>query len=86
MFLLDDILFAPVKGLATVCQKIHEAAQEDLEKQEKDILAALAELHQQLDALKIGEEDFDARETELLDRLEACQQLTRPGQDTDDGR
>ncbi len=45
MFLLDDLLLAPIKGLAAVCQKVHEAAEEDLEAQEKAVLADLAELH-----------------------------------------
>jgi len=75
MFLLDDILLAPIKGLAAVCQKVHDAAEEDLENQEKALMAALAELHQQLDAAQIGDEDFNVREGELLDRLEACQAL-----------
>ena len=35
------------------------------------ILADLAELHQLLESARIGEEDFDRRETMLLDRLEA---------------
>jgi hypothetical protein len=74
MFLLDDILLSPLKGLALVCRKVHEAAQEDLQKQEKDILATLAELHQLMDAGRIGDEDFNVRESDLLDRLEACQQ------------
>ena len=73
MFLLDDILLAPIKGLAAVCQKVHDAAQEDLADQEKAVLATLAELHQQLDGGWIAEADFNARECELLDRLEACQ-------------
>jgi hypothetical protein len=50
MFLLDDILLAPIKGLAAICQKVHDAALEDLEQQEKDILATLTELHQLMDA------------------------------------
>jgi hypothetical protein len=75
MFLLDDILLAPIKGLAVMCQKVQEAAQEDLEKQEKDILATLAELHQLMDEGRIGDEDFDVRECDLLDRLEACQKV-----------
>jgi hypothetical protein len=82
MFLLDDLLLAPIKGLAVVCQKVREAAQEDLLAQEKAILAALAELHQQLDAAQIGDEEFNTREGELLDRLEACQRLTKSGQGT----
>ena len=64
---------APIKGLAVMCRKVHDAAQEDLEQQEKDILATLAELHQLMDAGRIGDEDFNVRECDLLDRLEACQ-------------
>jgi len=73
MFLLDDILLSPLKGLALVCRKVHQAAQEDLERQEKEILAALAELHHLMDAGRIGDADFNVRESDLLDRLDACQ-------------
>jgi hypothetical protein len=73
MFLLDNILFAPIHGLTAICRKVHEAAQEDLEAQEQATLAALAELHQQLDGGGISEEEFNARESALLDHLEACQ-------------
>ena len=79
MFLLDDILLSPIKGLAMMCQKVHDAAQEDLEKQEKNILATLAELHQLMDAGRIGDDDFNVRECDLLDRLEACQQTRGTG-------
>ena len=78
MFLLDDILLAPIKGLAAVCQKVHDAAKEDLADQEKAVMATLAELHQQLDSGCIGDADFNARESALLDRLEACQQARNP--------
>ena len=79
MFLLDDILLAPIKGLTVMCHKVHDAAQEDLEKQEKDILGTLAELHQLMDAGGIGDEDFNDRECSLLDRLEACQKVRGTG-------
>ena len=78
MFLLDDILLAPIKGLAVICRKVHEAAKKDLEQQERDILAALGELHQLMDAGQIGDEDFNGRESHLLDRLEACQEARGP--------
>ena len=74
MFLLDDIFLTPIRGVAALCQKVHEAAREDLEQQEKTVLAALAELHQELEAQRIGDEEFDRRECELLDRLDACRQ------------
>ena len=76
MFLLDDLIFAPLKGLAAVCQKVHDAAQEDLEQQEKSVLADLSELHHLLDDGRIGDEDFDVREGLLLDRLDACRRAT----------
>lgn len=79
MFLIDDIFLAPIKGLAAVCQKVHEAAEEDLENQEKAVLAALAELHAELDSGRIGDEDFNSREGELLDRLDACQEARSGG-------
>jgi hypothetical protein len=71
MFLLDDILMAPFKGLAGICRKVYEAAEDDLEGQEKSLLATLAELYQELETGNIGDEDFNTRENALLERLEA---------------
>jgi hypothetical protein len=71
MFLLDDILLSPIKGLTVICQKVHEAAQEDLDQQEKTILAQLAELYQQVESTGIEDETFNAGESALLERLEA---------------
>ncbi|MBI2480553.1 MAG: gas vesicle protein GvpG [Planctomycetia bacterium] len=73
MFLIDDVLLAPLKGFASVCQKIYDAAQQDLDDQEKAIVEQLLHLHQQLEAGQISNEEFDPRETALLDRLEAIQ-------------
>ena len=72
MFFLDDLLLAPIKGLAAVCQKVHQAAEEDLEAQEKAVLADLAELHHLLAVNQISDEDFNTREVGVLDRLDAC--------------
>ena len=83
MFLLDDILLAPFKGLAAVCQKIREAADEELDSQEKEILASLTELHQCLESGKIGDQEFDVRETVLLDRLDAARSARRPADEGD---
>ncbi len=70
MFILDDILFAPVKGFAAVCQKVQEAAEQQLEANEKAIMTNLAEMHQLLESGEIDEEEFDAREDALLQQLE----------------
>ena len=76
MFILDDILLSPLKGLAAVSRQVEEAARGDLENQEKAAVAALSELHRCLEENKIGDEEFNAREEALLDRLEAIQDAT----------
>ena len=71
MFLLDDILLSPIKGLAAVCRKVEEAARQDLENQEKGAMSALGELHRRLEMGQIDENEFDAQETQLLERIES---------------
>jgi hypothetical protein len=75
MFLLDDILLSPVKGLMTIARKVQEIAKNDSEEQEKDILNSLSELHQLFESKTIGSEQFDERETALLDQLDAIQNM-----------
>jgi len=71
VFLLDDILLAPLKGLAAVCRKVHEAAEQELEGRESGALQALSELYHQLEMREIDEAEFDRREAELLGQLDA---------------
>ncbi len=70
MLLIDDILLAPLKGFAAVCRHVQEAALKDLENQKNEIIAALSELHQQLESGRIDEKEFDIQESKLLERLE----------------
>jgi hypothetical protein len=86
MFLLDDILLSPVRGLAAVCRKVQEAAQQDLENQEKTAMSALGELHRRLEMGQIDENEFDSEEARLLARLETLAQTLRPHSDDNDGR
>ena len=78
MFLLDDILLSPMKGLAAVCRKVEEAARQDLENQEKGAMSALGELHRRLETGQIDEKDFDLEETRLLEQIEATCQDAAP--------
>jgi hypothetical protein len=71
MFLLDDILLSPVKGLACICRKVEEAARQDLENQERGTMSALSELHRRLETGEIDEQQFDLEETKLLERMES---------------
>jgi hypothetical protein len=85
MFLLDDILLSPVKGLAAVCRKVQEAAQQDLENQEKGAMSSLGELHRRLEAGQIDENEFDLEETRLLGKIESLAKMLRPQDETEDG-
>ncbi len=78
MFLLDDILLSPVKGLAAVCRKVQEAARQDIENQEKNTMSALSELHRRLETGQIEEADFDAEETRLLEQIERLSNMLAP--------
>jgi hypothetical protein len=70
MFLIDNLLAAPLRGLVFVLKKIHEAVQQEGEVEERAIMADLSALHRALDGGAITEADFDAREQELLRRLD----------------
>ncbi|OHB66469.1 MAG: hypothetical protein A2V70_02745 [Planctomycetes bacterium RBG_13_63_9] len=73
MFLVDDILLAPFKGLAAVCRQVQDAARQELEGQKRDVMATLAGLHQRLESGQIDEEEFDIQEASLLEQLEGIE-------------
>jgi len=73
MFLVDDLLMSPVKGVLWVFREIHEAAQQELAGESEAITAALSELYMNLETERITEEQFDAQEKVLLDRLDRLQ-------------
>ncbi|OHB82036.1 MAG: hypothetical protein A2V98_03935 [Planctomycetes bacterium RBG_16_64_12] len=78
MFLIDDILLAPLKGLAAVCRQVQDAARQELDGQHKAALAALAELHKELESGRIEEEEFDVQEARLLEQLESIERTLNP--------
>lgn len=70
MIIIDDLLFwLPLKGLIAVCKKVHELAEQELgdESKLKEELLMIQTLYE-LD--QISEEEYQARETEILRRLE----------------
>jgi hypothetical protein len=73
MFLIDDLLMSPVKGVLWVFREIHDAAQTELAGESQAITAALSELYMKLETGQISETEFDAREKVLLDRLDRLQ-------------
>lgn len=69
MFILDDILLAPIKGLAWLTKKIKEQAEEEYFNESK-VQEGLIELQIQLDEGKITEREYKKQEEKLLERLE----------------
>jgi hypothetical protein len=65
------MLLAPIHGLLWIARKIDEAVSQEQEKEEEELQARLRELHLRLEAGQLGEPEFEAQETELLDRLDA---------------
>ncbi len=73
MFLADDIVLFPVKSLLSLFREIYNAAVQEIAEEADSIRAELGELYQSLEAGMLDEEAFDARERELLDRLDAIE-------------
>ncbi len=78
MFLLDDILFAPVKGVGWLAQQIADEANKQLfdEASLKESLERLQELHE---AGEVSEKEFQELEGKLLLRLQKARQMKRQG-------
>ena len=74
MLLIDDILTFPIKGIFWIFREIHNAAQQEQAGEADRITTALTELYMSLETGRITEAEFDAREQELLDRLEQLQE------------
>lgn len=74
MLIIDDILRFPVSGILWIFREVHEAVKEEQAAEGERITAELMELHRMLDAGKITNALFDAREKELLDRLDEMEE------------
>ena len=77
MFVVDDLLMAPARGLLWIFQEIHRAAQEEQVTDAESITAELSTLYMRLETGKLTEEEFDAEEKLLLERLD---RIHKPGQ------
>lgn len=71
MLLIDDLLLAPLHGLLWAAGKLNEAANQEREQEEEVLKSRLRELYLRLESGQLEEQEFEAREAELLDRLDA---------------
>jgi hypothetical protein len=75
MFLLDDILLAPIRGVHFIASSIYDAAQEEVENEKRMLRDELNDLYMELETGDLSEEEFEAREEEILNRLDELEQL-----------
>jgi hypothetical protein len=70
MFLLDDILLAPVSGFKFILGQIQKMADQELN-DDTVIKEQLIELQMRLELDEISEEEYKEREADLFSRLRA---------------
>jgi hypothetical protein len=70
MFLLDDILLAPLKSVIWLGKKINEIVEKELF-DEGRIKEKLIELQFRFELEEISEEEYKKQEKDLLERLDA---------------
>lgn len=88
MFLVDDVLFSPVHGILWIFRTIHRAVEEEMADEAEAITAKLSELYMMFETGQMMEEEFDAAEKALLDRLEVLEEGTASAgkkRDNDEG-
>jgi len=73
MFLIDDLLLAPVNGFRFILGQIQKMADQELN-DDTVIKEQLLELQMRLELDEISDEDFRAQEAELFARLRAIRQ------------
>jgi len=69
MFLIDDILLAPLKGVIFIAKKINDVMEKEMS-DEGAIKERLMALQLKFEMDEIDEEEYDKREDELLQLLE----------------
>ncbi len=70
MFIIDDILLAPLKGVVWLGKKINEVVEKEFS-DEGRIKEKLMELQLKFEMDEISEEEYNRQEKELLARLDA---------------
>ena len=68
MFLIDDLILAPFKGILFLAGKINEVIEKETS-DEGSIKERLMELQMKFEMDEINEEEYDRREDELLNLL-----------------
>lgn len=75
MFLIDDILASPARGLAFIFRSVHEAVENDAFDERETLKDQLNDLYMLLELGEISEDEFDEQEESILDRLDELDEM-----------
>lgn len=75
MFLLDDLLMFPLKGLHSLAKEIDERIRAEERENVASLRDRLTALYMELETGNITTEEFDRAELELVKQLEARQEM-----------
>ncbi len=84
MLLVDDILAVPHRCLFWLFREIHNATQQELDDEARQITNELSENYMMLDTEEITEKEFEAREKILVDRLEKINKIREREENCDE--
>lgn len=70
MLLLDNLLLSP---LLWIVKEINQAVQQEIDGEAEALTRSLSELYMKLETGALTEEEFEAEEKQLLDRLDAIE-------------
>ena len=73
MFLIDDILLAPLTGILWIFKELNSAVQQEMASEQDRLISELTGLYMLLETGKITEAEFQEQEGLLLDRLDRLQ-------------
>ena len=86
MFLLDDIITSPVRGIFWIFEEINRVVQKELAGEAESVTEQLRLLYMQLETSQITEQQFDAAEKILLDRLDAIERRIKNGEEIEESQ
>ena len=74
MFIIDKLLLSPIFATVWAARQIQKAIEQERVMEPELITAQLGELYMMLETGRISEQEFQAQEKDLLDRLEEIQE------------
>ena len=74
MLLLDTLLLSPLHATLWAARQVHKAIQQERAAEPERLAADLGQLYMMLETGRITEAEFNAREKEVLDRLDGIQE------------